>query len=331
MSRPAAPALRVFDPMEFAAPKDWPPEIGIAAIATLEGQPELHPAHASEGMAALIARLEAKTGWDFSGAGIYPQAEGYPALEVSFEDNSRMLRELERFIDDPALLEAAQDFAINFEFASEEGLQMEGVRPPEPAPPAEEPPEPQPETTAPEPEIEAPSVAAPVLPQGYVPVGEGEIPAALRGAYLQQSRQGGLVLMLREGAKPRRADSVELLMRGDRMGLAVLESALFADGRLRPAIHVPLAALRADLIRPGEKYPVVCGRDGEYLLLTPVFTPLSREKKASRRVSAPVLASALLAAFAAYMLLTQPGGEASATRSDPVGALRDEMFKPGSD
>ena len=327
-------ALRVFDPVEFSVPKDWPEKIGIAAVVSRQRSPEFHPVHTSETMPDLIARMRRKTGLDFLSVRLYPATEHYDKLEINFDDNIQMLRELERYVDDPALIEEAQDFAINFEFAAEEGVPVDGMNPPEleeAHPPAELDIDGLPTATdnaaallnVP-PHVDP---ATPHIPAGYLPMAETLTEDQLAtGTFLRQTVLGDLEIVFAGGRWPKRSETVDLLVRQDRMSLAVRKDQLLQNGRPHPAIHVPRHSLCPGAIDPGKKYPVVTSTQGEYVMLTPVLRPVGKRYRVPKLVSGPSIAAGLTALVLAVVFMMHDGGATAADAKDPVGALRAKMF-----
>lgn len=101
-------------------PKDWPAGIGLVARLAGERIEQLFPFHEDEGIDAPF--LRAAKGLARDQLGVSPDAPGWPSASGDGDGDGAVLGILALAIShDPAVLEQASDFAMNYEYAKSEG------------------------------------------------------------------------------------------------------------------------------------------------------------------------------------------------------------------
>lgn len=116
--------VRIFSAGEFAAPSGWPEDVGIAVITAPDG-PEVYPVHARESGKEVLARLSVLSAHDLSKAAVHPAIPGHPVCDLPFSAVSNLLAGVEDFLARfPDAVDEADDFAVNFGFAADEGIAL---------------------------------------------------------------------------------------------------------------------------------------------------------------------------------------------------------------
>lgn len=96
----------------------WPDDIQIAVCLTFGGACDLAVHHQSETQ-RVLERILALHGLNRSDLCVAPHVEGYPTRKVLFSEEQQLLSLV---ADSPHLAELASDYAINYRFAQDEGL-----------------------------------------------------------------------------------------------------------------------------------------------------------------------------------------------------------------
>lgn len=96
----------------------WPADMQIAVCLRPEGACDLAVHHRSE-VALVLDRFATLYGWQRHELCVTPQVEGYRTRKVLFSEAQQLLALI---ADRPDLPEMANDYAINFRFARDEGL-----------------------------------------------------------------------------------------------------------------------------------------------------------------------------------------------------------------
>lgn len=105
----------------------WPAEMQVAVCLSSEGECDLAIHHRSE-EARIPARVAALVGRCRQDLCVVPQIDGYETRKVLFSQEQQLLSLV---ADSPHLTEMACDYAINFRFAREQGIDVapsEGAR-----------------------------------------------------------------------------------------------------------------------------------------------------------------------------------------------------------
>jgi len=100
---------------------DWPGAMQVAVCLTPEGSCDLAVHHRDEvgRVLARIAALQAGQGVDLC---VTPPVDGYATRKVMFSDEQQLLSLVD---DSPGLCDLAHDYAINYRFACDEGLEAD--------------------------------------------------------------------------------------------------------------------------------------------------------------------------------------------------------------
>ncbi|MWD28451.1 hypothetical protein E0K89_013280 [Aquicoccus sp. SCR17] len=102
---------------------DWPEAMGLVLCLSADGRCETVVFHRDEGARAL-RKAAAVLGRPARSFPVAPAAEGWPTRRVRFSEEQEMLRLVAAAAD---LRELAQDYAINYRFARDEGLDPDDV------------------------------------------------------------------------------------------------------------------------------------------------------------------------------------------------------------
>lgn len=204
--------VRIFAAGEFTAPPDWPDDVGVAVIHA-DGI-EVFPVHARESGADVLRRIAPLTERDLRDATVYPVVAGQPASDLSFSAVAELRSAVEDFLSRfPQAVEEADDFAVNFGFAADEGIALPAlIGPSQPAARAD------PSTVQ--------ETRANPLP-GYVPLSAvPALPSPYPCAMLRVKADGGLTVLLDPDLPALSAADLPVLLREDGMGFAVPMDAL---------------------------------------------------------------------------------------------------------
>lgn len=97
---------------------NWPQEIRLALCLYKSGRCEVMVFHCHEGQ-KIISRMQDILKLEEGSFGVVPQTEGYPTKAIRFSDQQHFLKLI---LEQENLCEVASDYAINYRFAEEEGL-----------------------------------------------------------------------------------------------------------------------------------------------------------------------------------------------------------------
>ncbi len=97
---------------------DWPQDIRIALCLQETGQCEVIFFHKNEAK-LMIARVCRLLKVEKENLGVIPETKGHPVKIIRFSDQQRLLKLL---VEKDDICERASDYAINYRFAEEEGL-----------------------------------------------------------------------------------------------------------------------------------------------------------------------------------------------------------------
>lgn len=241
--------VRIFQAGEFAAPSGWPEDVGIAVISAGDG-PEVFPVHSRETGAEVLLRLSALSGHDLHMAAVHPAVAGHPVCELPFSAVADLLAGVEDFLARfPDAVDEADDFAVNFGFAVDEGIAFPALLQTDPST--------LPETTPP---------PAPVL-AGYS-VYQGPTPTFR--PFLRIGVTGDLIVVPDPDQPVLTAITPEVMVRDDGLGLAVsLDVAVAPDGAMR-ALRLPAGCLPWLPRDSAQDVPLLAVTRGGYLLLSPL-------------------------------------------------------------
>lgn len=99
----------------------WPAQMQVAVCLTAGGACDLAVHHQSE-TARVLTRIQELHGLNRFDLCVAPHVEGYPTRKVLFSEEQQLLSLV---ADSPHLAELASDYAINYRFAQDEGLDTE--------------------------------------------------------------------------------------------------------------------------------------------------------------------------------------------------------------
>ena len=97
---------------------DWPTEMRLALCLYKTGHVEIMMFHCKEGQ-SIIKKMRDILKLEEGSFGIVPETRGYPTKAIRFSDQQHFLKLI---MEKEDLCEIASDYAINFRFAEEEGL-----------------------------------------------------------------------------------------------------------------------------------------------------------------------------------------------------------------
>lgn len=332
MSDPSSPLVRLFGPDELPVRiPDWPDQVGVAVCRAGGKTMSFQPYHLGEPGQVLRKRLPQEAGEALQGFAVYPALRGLSEARIGYAEDQRITAELENALRSmPRLIEAVQDFAINFEFASEEGLGLDGLNDSLRR---------KPETSA----VAAQRAATDELPVGYHPFKEPDRTAeVISGAILRPVGAAGIDLVLTEGGGDARSvpPDATVLVREDSLRVAIPLAPLLTDGRLPPVLRLPAGSLLLGQ-SGGKPVPAQVVRRGSYLFVAPEFSVIAApataapkgEKAKGRRLPWKMLgillaALAFAAAVGAAVYFFLPRDDGTAGRLAPVDSLRSGLFAP---
>ena len=316
MEPATATYVRLLLAEEFVPPSGWPEDVGVAVVRTSGPEVEIFPVHRQEDPAALLRRIEDFSGIALGAAAVYPPVEGHPESDLPVNTLRDLVSGIEKFLaSSPDVVEEAEDFAVNFAFAAEEGIDLSGALTP---------------TTH----------VAPALLPGYVPLRSDA--AALRpfpDAVLRITVSGEALVILNPASPPGVITTPEILVRDDGIGFAVPREAL-TQGQHQPyAVQLAHGSLPKALERFACDIPLACLARADHVLFTPILgfavqpaasnTPvggaISEAKPSSWRIPRAVGAVAGVALLAAVALFSSAPTRALPPET-PVDALRAGLF-----
>lgn len=322
-----SPLVRLVPPAELPVRiPDWPEAVGIAICRAGGRTISLQPYHLREAAPALKRRLVAEAGDALRGFAVHPAVKGLIDAKLPPAEDLRLISELEQALRSmPRLVEEASDFAINFEFASEEGLGLDGLndqtrrrREDQGAKPTDQ------------------------LPVGYHAFVKAEPDCeVISGAMLRPVGAAGVdLLLVPEKSLPLRfipADA-PVLVREDSLRVAIPLGPVLDAGRLPPALRLPAGALLLGATG-GKPVPALVLRRRGYLFVAPdyaaIANPVSAAPATPARVALPwktislLLAGlALIAGVAVAGWFLLPATTEARGPTAPVQDLRENLFAP---
>jgi|GEM_PF-2942217 len=324
-----AAIVRLFGPAELPVRiPDWPDAVGLA-VCRVEGKTlAFVPWHISENPQVLRRRLLAEAGTALQGFVFYPAMKGSPAVTLPPGEDARILGELDSAMRGlPRLLEEAGDFAINFEFAAEEGLSLDALS--------------DVNRRKAELSAKAQTTITDQLPVGYVPFVKADPDCEMiAGAVLRPAGAAGVDLVLQPNASARELPvDVAVLVREDSLRVAIQLGPVLVNGRLPAVLRLPPGALMLGKTA-GRPVPAMVLRRSGMLFVAPDYSavstvaqaPASEGKKPSGFPWVWVLAGGLgllttLAIAAAVVWALQPAPPEAAPVA-PVDDLRSNLFAP---
>ncbi|MCB5410872.1 hypothetical protein [Pseudogemmobacter faecipullorum] len=321
------PIVRLVSPAELPVRiPDWPEAVGIAICRAGGRIISLQPYHLQESGTALKRRLVEEAGDSLRGFAVHPGLKGLPAAKLSPAEDLHLLSELEQSLRSmPRLVEEVADFAINFEFAAEEGLSLDGLS-----------------DQARRKGEDQPGKASDQLPVGYHAFVKSDTTSeVISGAVLRPVGAQGVDLLLADEKQiPLREipPEAQVLVREDSLRVAIPLAALLENGRLPRAIRLPAGSLLPPQ-GDGRPVPALVLRRGGFLFVAPDYSALAHPAltaaSATKRRRLPWLAIgigagavALVAAIAATTLLLLAGDNRRAAPLPPVEGLRENLFAP---
>jgi hypothetical protein len=176
--------------------------------------------------------------------------------DLPFSTLRDLLSGIEAFLaDTPEAVEEADDFAVNFAFAAEEGIDISSAF----ASPARD-------AAA----SRDPHPGPAVLP-GYAPVAPGAgRPRPFPGAVLRIDASGEALVILDTLAPPGDIATPKVLLRDDGLGFAVHRQAAEGDARPPYALRLPAGCLPGAIERLACDIPLVASERADHLLFTPL-------------------------------------------------------------
>ena len=310
---------------------DWPENVGIAVCRVAGRTVALQPYNTGEAGPKLRRRLIEEVGETLQGFAAYPATKSIPEAKIGYSEDQKILAELENALRSmPRLIEAVQDFAINFEFAEEEGLGLDGLS--------------DSARRKSESSSEPTRSATEPLPVGYHPFLKPDPNCeVISGATLKPVGAAGvdLVLVAEKGLPSRDIPpEASVLVREDSLRVAIPLAQVLIDGRLPPVMRLPAGSLLLGATN-GKPIPAVVLRRGGYLFVSPDYSSVSNpaavaqgEKSKSKfpwvAVMIAILAIVVVAAIAVGTLYLMPSGSGAAQSTAPVDNLRSNMFAPSA-
>ncbi|MFC0281193.1 hypothetical protein ACFOHK_07610 [Falsigemmobacter intermedius] len=324
-----APIVRLFGPGELPVRiPDWPEAVGLA-VCRVEGKTlAFVPWHVSEKPQVLRRRLVNEAGPALQGFVFYPAAKGSTPVTLPPGEDARILGELDSAMRGlPRLLEEANDFAINFEFAAEEGLSLDAL------------------SDGNRRKAELAAKAQPVitdqLPVGYVPFVKADPDCEMiAGAVLRPAGAAGVDLVLQPNANARELPAeVSVLVREDSLRVAIQLGPILVNGRLPAVLRLPSGALMLGKTG-GRPVPAMVLRRSGMLFVAPDYSAVAtapqpsvpEAKKASKLPWVWILGGLLalvttLAVAGAVVWALQPAAPEPQPLA-PVEDLRSNLFAP---
>lgn len=314
--------VRLFGPDELPVRiPDWPEGVGIAVCRTMGKTIALQPYHTSETGPNLRRRLGDEVGDSLRGFAVYPALRGLPEASIGYAEDQKIVADLANALRSmPRLVEAVQDFAINFEFAEEEGLGLDGL-----ADQARR-------------KGEPPKSAPDQLPVGYHPFEKPDPTCeVISGAMLKPVGAAGvdLILVAEKGLPSREMPpEVGVMVREDSLRVAIPLGAILVNGKLPPVVRLPAGSLLLGQTN-GKPVPAMVLRRGSFLFVAPdygaVSMPLAVGKAEGRSfpwlpVLAILLGMIVIAGIAVGTVLLLSGGETVTGSQGAVDSLRSNMF-----
>lgn len=316
MEPTTASYVRLLLAEEFVPPSDWPEDVGVAVVRTSGPEVEIFPVHRQEDPAALLRRIEEFSGIALGAAAIYPPVEGHPKCDLPPDTLRELVSGIEKFLaSSPDVVEEAEDFAVNFAFAAEEGIDLSGALTP------------------------AERAAPPVLP-GYVSPASGA--AGMRpfpDAVLRITEAGEALIILNPSLPLGAIATPEILLRDDGIGFAMPREAVMQGEQQSNTLQLQNGSLPKALERTACDIPLACFARADHVFFTPIIgfavqsaasnTPVgdafSLAKPSSWRTQHAVGAVAGIALLAAVALLSSDHTQALPPET-PVDALRAGLF-----
>jgi len=321
MADPVGPVVRLVASGEIPVRiSDWPEDVGIAICRVGGRTVSLTPYHEEERPGALRRRLIEEVGERLNGFHVHPEMRGIPTAELSLADDQKLLSDLETALRGmPKLIEEIHDFAINFVFAAEEGVSLDGkgkndgVR----------------------------QGMTDQLPVGYVPFVQADPNCeVISGAILRPAGAAGIDLLLTQAPQGREmAPEVKVLVREDSLRVAIPVGEVLVNGRLPPVLRMPAGSLLLGS-SGGKPVPALVMRRGGFLFVAPDYSSvagsasIAEPVRAGSRIPYKLIALIMLAVVVIVAMmggvlwyLLQAGLEDAAPLA-PVDDLRQNLFSP---
>lgn len=328
MSDIHSPVIRLIGPTEMPVRiPDWPEAVGIA-ICRSEGRILcFQPYHERETPMALKRRLLDAAGEKMRGFSIHPPLQGIPAAKLGPAEDLQMIADLEKSLRTiPRLVEEVHDFAINFEFADEEGLSLDGLT-----------------DQARRKGEDAPARITDHLPVGYHPFVKADPNCeVIAGAVLRPQGAAGtdLLLVPEKDLNPREIPpEANVLVREDSLRVAIALGPLLVKGQLPRALRMPAGALMLSQ-SGGKPVPALVLRRGGFLFVAPDYAALAQPAAVTsgpKKKGFPWLAIglglgavAMVAGVVAATMWFMSSVETVSAPAAPVQNLRNELFAPVS-
>ena len=250
METATATHVRILLADEFARPPGWPEDVGVAVVRTRDPEAEIFPIHRLESSASLLRRIGDLSGIAFDKAAVYPPVEGHPECDLPFSTVRSLVSGVEEFLAaNPGAVEEADDFAVNFTFATEEGIDVSSAVA---------------ESTY------APHAASAVLP-GYAPIAPGAArKRPFAKAVLRIDADGNALVILDPSAPTGEIATPEVLVRNDGIGFAVHRQAVKGGSHHPYALRLPHGSLPEALEGFECEIPLVSSERDDHLLFTPL-------------------------------------------------------------
>lgn len=247
-------SVRIFPAGDFAAPDGWPADVGIAVIAG-DGL-QVFPVHDREGGAEALTRIAALSGLDLRAAAVHPPVAGHPACDMPFSAVADLQSAVEAFLARaPEAVDEADDFAVNFGFAVEEGISFPALAP-----------------TA---RTEAPAPPDAALAPDTPPPGHSALPSAPASSLppharpVLRLRAAGPAMVVFDPDSPVLAPvAPPVFLRDDGLGLAVARRALRGPEGVAGAILLPDGALPWLPAGAEGDLPLIATERGAHLFLS---------------------------------------------------------------
>lgn len=327
MSDAISALVRLFGPADLPVRiPDWPEGVGIAVCRNHGKTLSMQPYHMQETGQMLRRRLTDEVGEELQGFRVTPALKGIETAQIAPADDRRIVHELENALRSmPRLIETVQDFSINFAFALDEGLGLDGLadqarRKPDGA-----------------------EVNSDNIPVGYQLFEKPDTNCeVISGASLKPQGAAGVDLFLSgDPNKHTREIPAEpkVMVREDSLRVAIPLTGILVDGKLPNVLRLPAGSVLISGAA-GKIVPALVLRRGNFLYVTPeapaVAAPLLQPKVTVSSASplwkwaglglvGLVLIGAL--GFGAFKLLSFES-QPVAVEKAPVNNLRSNLFAP---
>jgi hypothetical protein len=250
--------LRIYQPQDRTDwPRGWPTQVGVMCLWVEGRMRGVCPFHESEAVEGAVRRILDEIGVSDREPHCFPYVAGFDEAEITQDEEYKIsdtlsLR-LHRTSED---LEAANDFAVNFEYAHSEGLALEELA----------------KSTSDDHTDALPIDAINDLP-GYLPFEEETFSDVFEGAYFLGLPRGQTSIVFPEMSTDDVSMGVDPLISIDGTNVAIEILQLMAEDAPPRTLRLPLGCLPHLAKHEGQRTEAIVVRRGEYLIATPLGVP----------------------------------------------------------